>query len=73
MPGKFSVPLPPVCSKSIFDAKSKKELQIIDVSVEESSAAGGQKVILLCEKIARDDIRVRYSETFLYMERFAIF
>ena len=64
MPGKFKVPLPPVCSKSIFDAKSKKELQIIDVSVDESSTAGGQKVILLCDKVARDDIQVKYIKRF---------
>ena len=27
-PGKYTVPLPPVCSKPIFDAKAKKTLQV---------------------------------------------
>merc|ERR1719436_678408 len=31
-PGKYTVILPPVCSKPIFDAKAKKELQIMDIS-----------------------------------------
>merc|ERR1712013_377537 len=31
-PGKFTRVVPPVCSKPIFDAKAKKELQIMDMS-----------------------------------------
>ena len=27
-PGKYTVPLPPICSKPIFDAKAKRTLQV---------------------------------------------
>ena len=43
-PGKFTVILPPVCSKPIFDAKAKKELQIMDMSDNSAGWQGGKKV-----------------------------
>ena len=57
-PGKYTVILPPICSKPIYDAKAKKELQIMDMSDNSSSVEGGKKIILLCEKITREDIKV---------------
>ena len=57
-PGKYTTILPPVCSTSIFDAKAKKELQIMDISDVTSPAEGGKKVIILCEKVTREDIKV---------------
>ena len=59
-PGKFTKVVPPVCSKPIFDAKAKKELQIMDMSDNSSPAEGGKKIIILCERVSRDDIRVRF-------------
>ena len=62
-PGKFTTILPPVCSTSIFDAKAKKELQIMDISDVVSPAEGGKKIIILCEKVAREDIKVRFYDS----------
>merc|ERR1711971_1450019 len=61
-PGKYTVPLPPVCSKPIFDAKAKKTLQIMDISETCAPAEGGKKIIILCERVARDDIKVRFYD-----------
>merc|ERR1711892_307175 len=62
-PGKYTVILPPVCSKPIFDAKAKKELQIMDISDNSSPAEGQKKIIILCERVARDDIKVKFYDT----------
>jgi len=61
-PGKFTRVVPPVCSKPIFDAKAKKELQIMDMSGNTSPAEGGKKLIILCERVSRDDIKVRFFQ-----------
>ena len=61
-PGKFQVALDPVCSTSIFDAKARKELQIMDISDVTAPADGGKKILIFCEKVAREDIRVRFSD-----------
>ena len=54
--------LDPVCSTSIFDAKARKELQIMDISDVTAPADGGKKILIFCEKVAREDIRVRFSD-----------
>jgi len=61
-PGKYTVVLPPVMSKPIFDAKAKKTLQIMDISETSAPAEGGKKIIILCERVARDDIKVRFYD-----------
>merc|ERR1712165_694388 len=61
-PGKYTVILDPVCSKPIFDAKAKKELQIMDMSDNIAPADGGKKVIILCEKVSKEDIKVRFYD-----------
>ena len=61
-PGDYSVMLPSVCSQTIFDSKSRKELQIADLSETAAPVAGGKKIILLCEKVAREDIKVRFYD-----------
>jgi len=61
-PGKYTVILPPVVSTNIFDAKAKKELQIMDISDISSPAEGGRKIIILCEKVTREDIKVRFYD-----------
>merc|ERR1712102_68777 len=62
-PGKFTVILPPVCSKPIYDAKAKKELQIMDMSDNTAPVDGGKKIIILCERVARDDIKVKFYDS----------
>jgi len=59
-PGKFTRVVPPVCSQPIFDAKARKELQIMDMSGNTAPAEGGKKLIILCERVSRDDIKVRF-------------
>merc|ERR1719193_2268213 len=67
-----------VCSKPIYDAMAKKKLQvqkhlhfevpkfihfqIMDISETSAPAEGGKKIIILCERVARDDIKVRFYD-----------
>jgi len=59
-PGKYTTVLDPVCSVPVFDAKAKKELVIMDISETEAPVEGGKKIILLCEKVLREDVKVRF-------------
>merc|ERR1712079_287359 len=61
-PGKYTVILDPVVSKPTFDAKAKKELQIMDMSDNTAPADGGKKIIILCEKLSKEDIKVRFYD-----------
>ena len=61
-PGKYTVILPPVCTRPIYDAKAKKELQIMDISDNSAPADGGKKIIILCEKVSKEDIKVRFYD-----------
>ena len=61
-PGKFTRVVPPVCSEPIFCKKAKMNLQIMDISDETAPAEGGKKLILLCERVKRDDIKVRFFQ-----------
>lgn len=60
--GKFINPLPPVVSDPIYDKKAMADLVICKLSHCSASVAGGQEVILLCEKVAKEDISVRFFE-----------
>ncbi|CAH0560654.1 unnamed protein product [Brassicogethes aeneus] len=60
---KYSVPLAPVVSEPIYDKKSMNDLSIIKLSDCVSYVDGGRKdIILLCEKVAKEDIQVRFYE-----------
>lgn len=56
------MPLEPVVSEPIYDKKSNTLLHICKLSHCSASCAGGQEIILLCEKIAKEDIAVRFFE-----------
>lgn len=60
--GKIILPLKPIVSDPIYDKKSKTDLIIVDISDNSSSVIGGKKIILLCEKVLKDDIAVRFFE-----------
>lgn len=62
VPGKYTGVMDPVCSEPIYDAKAKRELQIMDISDTTSPAVGGKKIILLCERVSRDDIRIKFYD-----------
>lgn len=73
-PGKFSVPLPAVVSEPIYDKKAMSDLSIIKLSDCVSYVDGGRKdIILLCEKVAKEDIQIRFYEEKGDWEAFADF
>lgn len=52
----------PVVSNPIADKKAAAELSIYKLSHCSASALGGMEMILLCEKVSRDDVKVRFFE-----------
>uniref|UniRef100_A0A1L8DI69 Putative transcription factor p65 n=2 Tax=Nyssomyia neivai TaxID=330878 RepID=A0A1L8DI69_9DIPT len=56
------IPLPPEVSDPIYDKKAMSDLVICKLSHCSCSVAGGQEMILLCEKVAKEDIQVRFYE-----------
>ncbi|XP_031785072.1 embryonic polarity protein dorsal isoform X2 [Nasonia vitripennis] len=60
--GKFTVPLQPVVSEPIYDKKAMSDLVICKLSHCSASVAGGTEMVLLCEKVAKEDIEVRFFE-----------
>jgi hypothetical protein len=61
-PGKYTEILDPVVSQPVYDAKAKRELQIMDISDTTSPVQGGKKIIILCEKVSKEDIKVRFVD-----------
>ncbi|KAL0119677.1 hypothetical protein PUN28_007844 [Cardiocondyla obscurior] len=59
---KFNKPLPPIVSDPIYDKKAMSDLVICKLSHCSASVAGGMDMILLCEKVAKEDIQVRFFE-----------
>ncbi|XP_055550417.1 embryonic polarity protein dorsal-like isoform X2 [Wyeomyia smithii] len=60
--GRFTEPLQPVVSDIIYDKKAMSDLVICKLSDVTASVAGGKEIILLCEKVAKEDISVRFYE-----------
>nr|CAD7444423.1 unnamed protein product [Timema bartmani] len=60
--GKFTFQLPPVVSEPIYDKKAMSDLVICRLSDCSCTVAGGKEIILLCEKVAKEDIQVRFYE-----------
>ncbi|XP_018326788.1 embryonic polarity protein dorsal isoform X2 [Agrilus planipennis] len=61
--GRFTIPLTPVVSESIYDKKAMSDLVIVKLSDCVTTVDGGKKdIILLCEKVAKEDIQVRFYE-----------
>ncbi|XP_011874541.1 PREDICTED: embryonic polarity protein dorsal isoform X3 [Vollenhovia emeryi] len=60
--GKFNKPLPPIVSDPIYDKKAMSDLVICKLSHCSASVAGSMDMILLCEKVAKEDIQVRFFE-----------
>jgi len=54
-------PLAPVVSNVIRDKKSHSDLQIVDYSDDSCPVQGGKKIVLLCEKVCKDDIEVHFT------------
>ncbi|XP_018403565.1 PREDICTED: embryonic polarity protein dorsal-like [Cyphomyrmex costatus] len=60
--GKFNKPLAPIVSDPIYDKKAMSDLVICKLSHCSAPVAGGINMILLCEKVAKEDIQVRFFE-----------
>ncbi|XP_054157157.1 embryonic polarity protein dorsal-like [Oppia nitens] len=60
--GDYCLPLEPVVSEPIYDKKAMSELAIGKLSHCSAPVTGGQEVILLCDRVVKDDIQVRFYE-----------
>ncbi|PVD25976.1 hypothetical protein C0Q70_13643 [Pomacea canaliculata] len=60
--GQVTRVVPPVSSHPIHDKKALNDLVICRVDKSSGRARGGDEVFLLCEKVGKDDIRVRFFE-----------
>ncbi|XP_006122239.1 proto-oncogene c-Rel isoform X1 [Pelodiscus sinensis] len=60
--GNCALPLPPVVSNPIYDnrAPNTAELRICRVNKNCGSVKGGDEIFLLCDKVQKDDIEVRF-------------
>ncbi|XP_055639564.1 embryonic polarity protein dorsal-like [Toxorhynchites rutilus septentrionalis] len=60
--GRFTEPLQPVVSEVIYDKKATADLMICDLSDDVAPIGGGKEITLLCEKVTKEDISVRFYE-----------
>ncbi|KAG8435111.1 hypothetical protein GDO86_013167 [Hymenochirus boettgeri] len=62
--GAYTLPLPPVISHPIHDSKSPgaSNLRISRMDKTAGSVKGGDEVYLLCDKVQKDDIEIRFYE-----------
>lgn len=60
--GKYTNALAPVVSQPIYDKKAVADLVICRLCSCSASVLGNTNIILLCEKVAKDDIAVRFYE-----------
>uniref|UniRef100_A0A182KER5 RHD domain-containing protein n=1 Tax=Anopheles christyi TaxID=43041 RepID=A0A182KER5_9DIPT len=60
--GRFTEPLTPVVSDIIYDKKAMSDLIICRLSDCTAPVSGGKEIILLCEKVVKEDIKVRFFE-----------
>ena len=57
------LPLKPVMSDIITNKKAAGDLNIIESSHDSASMEGGQKVLLFCERVSKDDVQICFSYT----------
>ncbi|XP_015218337.1 proto-oncogene c-Rel isoform X3 [Lepisosteus oculatus] len=60
--GHYTRALPPIVSNPIYDnrAPNTAELRICRVNKNNGSVKGGDEIFLLCDKVQKDDIEVRF-------------
>ncbi|XP_021944751.1 embryonic polarity protein dorsal isoform X2 [Folsomia candida] len=61
--GQFKIPLKPVVSEAIYDKKAINDLTIMKLSECTSPVLGNKEIIMLCDKVSKDDIEIRFYET----------
>ncbi|XP_025410633.1 embryonic polarity protein dorsal-like isoform X2 [Sipha flava] len=59
--GEYSI-LKPIVSETIYDKKAMSDLVICRLSSASATVSGDNEVILLCEKVIKDDIQIRFFE-----------
>ncbi|KAI1291715.1 Embryonic polarity protein dorsal [Halotydeus destructor] len=59
---EFLIPLTPVVTEPIFDKKNVPDLSIMKVSHSSGPASGGTEIIILCDKVIKDDLEVRFYQ-----------
>ncbi|XP_046473590.1 embryonic polarity protein dorsal-like [Neodiprion pinetum] len=60
--GLFDVPFQPVVSDPIYNKKALSKLVIVDLSSNYCNVEGGKQIILLCDKVPKEDVQVRFFE-----------
>ncbi|XP_048419270.1 nuclear factor NF-kappa-B p100 subunit-like isoform X1 [Stegostoma tigrinum] len=62
--GMYTRPLEPVISDPIFDSKAPNasNLKIVRMDKTSGCVTGGDEIYLLCDKVQKDDIQVRFYE-----------
>lgn len=60
--GDFRIAIDPVISDPIYDKKAMSELTIAKLSHYSAPCSGGQEVIMLCDRVMKDDIEIRFFE-----------
>ena len=60
--GQCAVPLRPIVCDPIYDKKAMSELVITKLSHCSAPVSGGMEVILLCDRVTKDDIQIRFFE-----------
>ncbi|XP_011496609.1 PREDICTED: embryonic polarity protein dorsal-like [Ceratosolen solmsi marchali] len=58
--GNFNLALKPVVSNPIYDKKRRMKPIINFISHESASVAGGTQMCILCDKVTRENIQVRF-------------
>jgi hypothetical protein len=59
---KYTIPLPPVVCDPIYDKKAMSDLIITKLSHCSAPVSGGKEIILLCDRVTKDDVQVRFYE-----------
>nr|XP_044998940.1 nuclear factor NF-kappa-B p105 subunit isoform X2 [Jaculus jaculus] len=62
--GSFTRPLEPVVSDAIYDSKAPNasNLKIVRMDRTAGCVTGGEEIYLLCDKVQKDDIQIRFYE-----------
>ncbi|XP_042902218.1 embryonic polarity protein dorsal isoform X2 [Parasteatoda tepidariorum] len=59
---RYSIPIPSAVSDPIFDKKAMSDLTIMKLSHYSAPVTGGTEVILLCDRVAKEDIQIWFYE-----------
>ena len=63
LPDCKPIPAAPVVSEALFDRKSHGDLAIIDYAPNWSLSTGKTNILILCEKVSKNDIEVHFEYT----------